>query len=139
METNAIVSVVEHFAGKDKQWTIEELAKWGGIGGMGPLFVGSASTVADLLQEWVEETGVDGFNLAYALAHETFADVIGHLVPELQKRGVYPTAYREGTLREKLFGDGPLLPASHPAAGYRDIEAVKRADAALREPERVPA
>ena len=93
---------------------------------MGPLFVGSGETVADLLQDWVEETGIDGFNLAYALAHETFADVIGHVVPELQKRGVYATGYREGTLREKLFGDGPRLPESHPAQRYRDIERVKR-------------
>lgn len=132
VETNAILSAVEHLAGGEKVWTIEELAKWGGIGGMGPLFVGSASTVADLLQEWVEETDVDGFNLAYALAHDTFADVIGHVVPELQKRNVYATGYREGTLREKLFGEGPYLPASHPATGYRDIEAVKRREAAAR-------
>ena len=139
VQTTAITSAVERLTDGEKVWTIEELAKWGGIGGMGPLFVGSASTVADLLQEWVEETGVDGFNLAYALAHETFADVIGHLVPELQKRGVYPSAYREGTLRDKLFGNGPLLPASHPAARYRDIEAVKRRDAAAREPQLIPA
>ncbi|MNW14983.1 Dimethyl-sulfide monooxygenase [compost metagenome] len=43
------------------------------------------------------------------------------LVPELQKRGVYKTEYRSGTLREKLFGDGPRLPANHPGAGYRDL------------------
>ncbi|WP_442773010.1 LLM class flavin-dependent oxidoreductase [Paenirhodobacter enshiensis] len=130
VRTNAIVSAVEHLSGGDKVWTIEELAKWGGIGGMGPLFVGSGETVADLLQDWVEDTGIDGFNLAYALAHETFADVIGHVVPELQKRGVYATGYREGTLREKLFGDGPRLPDSHPAHRYRDIERVKREAAA---------
>ncbi|WP_423210650.1 LLM class flavin-dependent oxidoreductase [Paracoccus yeei] len=132
VETNAIISAVEHLSSGEKTWTIEELAKWGGIGGMGPLFVGSAATVADQLQEWIEETDVDGFNLAYALAHETFADVIGHVVPELQRRGVYPTAYRKGTLREKLFGDGPLLPETHPAARYRDIQAVKRAEAEAR-------
>mgnify|MGYP006906542467 CR=1 FL=1 len=34
------------------------------------------------------------------------------------------------TLREKLFGEGPLLPDNHPAARYRDIEAVKREQAA---------
>ncbi|MFG1394234.1 LLM class flavin-dependent oxidoreductase [Xanthobacter agilis] len=134
VETNAIISTVEHLAEGEKVWTIEELAKWGGIGGMGPLFVGSPSTVADLLQEWVEQTDIDGFNLAYALAHETFADVIGYLVPELQRRGVYPTAYREGTLREKLFGEGPYLPKTHPAARYRDIELVKREEAAQRVP-----
>jgi len=126
VETNAIVSVVENLAGGSKSWTIEELARWGGIGGLGPVFVGSPSTIADILQGWVEETDVDGFNLAYAVTPETFEDVVDLLVPELQKRGVYPRAYRPGTLREKLFGDGPYLPASHPAAGYRDIEAVKR-------------
>jgi long-chain alkane monooxygenase len=130
VETNAIVSVVDNLAGGAKSWTIEELAKRGGIGGLGPVFVGSPSTVADILQDWVEETDVDGFNLAYAVTPESFEDVVHHLVPELQKRGAYPTAYRPGTLRDKLFGDGPLLPANHPAAGYRDIEAVKRRTAA---------
>jgi len=124
--TNAIVSAVDHLAGSGKAWTIDELARWAGIGGLGPVFVGSPTTVADILQTWVEETDVDGFNLAYAVSHESFADVVQHLVPELQRRGVYPTAYKEGTLREKLFGEGPLLPASHPAAGYRDIEKFKR-------------
>jgi long-chain alkane monooxygenase len=132
VETNAIVSAVEHLAGGDKAWTIEELATWGGIGGLGPVFVGSAATVADILQQWVEATDVDGFNLAYAIAHETFEDVVQHLVPELQRRGVYPTSYKPGTLREKLFGDGALLPDTHPAARYRDIERVKREVAAGR-------
>jgi len=108
-------------ADPDKQWTVQELADWVGIGGFGPLIVGSAQTVADELQAWVEETDVDGFNLAYVLAHETFRDVVELLVPELQQRGAYKTEYRPGTLRDKLFGDGPRLPASHPGAGYRDL------------------
>ncbi|QRM57598.1 LLM class flavin-dependent oxidoreductase [Sinorhizobium sp. BG8] len=129
VETNAIVSVVEHFAGKDKAWTVEELAKWGGIGGLGPVFTGSPETLADILQDWVEETDVDGFNLAYAVTPESFETVVDLLVPELQKRGVYPTAYKPGTLREKLFGEGPYLPANHPANVFRDIEAYKRRQA----------
>lgn len=133
VETNAIVSMVEHFAGSEKTWTIDELARWGGIGGLGPVFVGSAQTVADILQEWVEETDVDGFNLAYAVTPETFEDAVNLLVPELQKRGAYPKAYRPGTLREKLFGRGPLLPETHPAHGYRDIAAVKAREAARLE------
>ncbi len=56
--------------------------------------------------------------------------MVNHLVPELQRRGVYPTAYKPGTLREKLFGADALLPANHPAARFRDIERVKREDAA---------
>jgi hypothetical protein len=86
----------------------------------------SPTTVADALQQWVEETDIDGFNLAYAVAHETFEDIVNHLVPELQRRGAYPTEYRPGTLREKLFGKGPYLPGDHPGAAYRDIAAVKR-------------
>ncbi|VDR25037.1 Nitrilotriacetate monooxygenase component A [Raoultella terrigena] len=98
---------------------MQALADWVGIGGFGPLIVGSAETVADELQSWVEETDVDGFNLAYAVTHETFRDVVELLIPELQKRGVFKQEYREGTLREKLFGAGPRLVAPHPGAGYR--------------------
>jgi FMN-dependent oxidoreductase (nitrilotriacetate monooxygenase family) len=129
VETNAIISMVEHFSGKDKSWSIEELAQFGGIGGLGPVFVGSPAKVADILQEWVDETDVDGFNLAYAVTPESFEDVVEIVVPELQRRGAYPKSYRPGTLREKLFSDGPYLQAPHPAAQYRDIEAVKRRQA----------
>ncbi len=129
VKSNAIASMLENFGGRDRSWTIDELAQFGGIGGMGPIFVGGPQTIADILQQWVDETDVDGFNLAYAVTPESFEDVVAHVVPELQRRGVYPTAYRPGTLREKLFGDGPYLPATHPADRYRDIEAVKRGDA----------
>jgi hypothetical protein len=133
VETNAVQSLVEHLSGGDKSWTIDELAKFGGIGGVGPVFAGSPSTIADILQQWVEETDVDGFNLAYAITPGTFEDIVGYLVPELQRRGAYPTSYRPGTLREKLFGEGPYLKAPHPAARFRDIEEVKREEAAERE------
>ncbi len=120
VETNAVQSLVEHLTTGDKSWTIAELAEWGGIGGTGPVFVGSPQRVADILQEWVEDTGVDGFNLAYAVTPESFEDIVGYIVPELQRRGVYPTAYKPGTLREKLFGAGPRLQHPHPGAAYRD-------------------
>jgi hypothetical protein len=74
-----------------------------------------------LLEEWVEETDVDGFNLAYAVTHETFSDIVTYLVPELQRRGVYKRDYAPGTLREKLFSAGARLPQSHIGARYRDL------------------
>ncbi|MDP9630927.1 LLM class flavin-dependent oxidoreductase [Ensifer canadensis] len=130
--TNAVQSAVETFTtiDPDKVWTVREIADWVGIGGFGPVFVGSPQTVADLLQEWVEDTDVDGFNLAYAVTPETFEDAVDLLVPELQKRGVYKTSYREGTLREKLFGAGPRLAAPHPGAGYRELAGNAQAIAA---------
>lgn len=134
VESAGLTSLVESIEETGRPWTIEELARWGGIGGAGPVFVGSAETIADILQDWVEETDVDGFNIAYAITPGSFEDIVDHLVPELQRRDAYPTAYAAGTLREKLFGDGPYLPDDHPGARYRDIEAVKRAEAAARHP-----
>jgi alkanesulfonate monooxygenase len=100
-------------------WTIREVAQFAGIGGIGPVVVGSASQVADEIQSWVEDTGVDGLNLAYAVTPESFSDFIDLVVPELQSRGAYKTAYQGGTLRRKLFGSGDHLSAGHPAAGFR--------------------
>ena len=68
------------------------------------------------MEAWIAETGIDGFNLAYVVTPETFADVSDLLVPELQRRGRYKTEYRPGTLRDKLFGAGPRLAAPHPGA-----------------------
>ncbi len=72
------------------------------------------------MQDWVAQTDVDGFNLAYAVTPETFADFVELVVPELQRRGVYKTEYAPGTLREKLYGAGRArLPTTHPAARVR--------------------
>ncbi|KRI23548.1 5,10-methylene tetrahydromethanopterin reductase [Acinetobacter baumannii] len=94
IQTNAIQSLLDSYVNADPErvWTIEEIANWNSLGGNGPVLVGSAETVSDALQQWVEDTDVDGFNLAYILAHQTFADVVEFIVPELQKRGVYQTS-----------------------------------------------
>ncbi|MFD1213074.1 LLM class flavin-dependent oxidoreductase [Arthrobacter sp. GCM10027362] len=123
VKSNAIQSSVETFqkaSGDDgKPWTIRQLAEWVGVGGFGPITVGSGAEVADKLIEWVEETDVDGFNLAYAITPGTFEDIVEFVVPELQARGAYPAAYAPGTLRNKLFGKGDKLPENHRGANYR--------------------
>lgn len=131
IQTNAIQSLLDSYVNADPErvWTIEEIANWNSLGGNGPVLVGSGETVSDALQQWVEDTDVDGFNLAYILAHQTFADVIEFIVPELQKRGVYQTSYAQGTLREKLFGAGPYLPENHRGAKYRNLKELKLAEA----------
>jgi alkanesulfonate monooxygenase len=110
-------SAVERYTTADpgRVWTVGEVLDRVAIGGSGQLAVGSAAEVADELQAIVEETGVTGFNLGYVLAHESFADFVELVIPELQRRGAYKREYRQGTLREKLFGAGPRLPETHPA------------------------
>ena len=122
VKSNAIQSTVANFQAVNddgSEWTVGDIARAGAIGGLGPFIVGSASEIADQLEEWVEETDVDGFNLAYAITPGTFEDVVNWVVPELQKRGSYPTEYETGTLRHKLHGRGDRLPDEHRGANYR--------------------
>ncbi|AXM94412.1 LLM class flavin-dependent oxidoreductase [Pseudomonas plecoglossicida] len=119
--SEAIQSAVEAFTRADptRTWTTAEIADYCAIGGDGPVLVGSAQTVADQLQQWVEETDVDGFNLASVVAPETFTAIVDLLVPELQARGLFKREYAKGTLRNKLFGQGDRLRAPHPVATLR--------------------
>ncbi|HYZ20847.1 MAG TPA: LLM class flavin-dependent oxidoreductase [Rhodopila sp.] len=119
---NAQTSALEAFTTADpnRTWTVREIARHAAIGGRGPVVIGSAEEVAGELQSWVEDTDVDGFNLAYALTPGTFADMADLVVPILQERGAFKRDYAPGTLREKFFGPGQArLPASHPAAQVR--------------------
>jgi FMN-dependent oxidoreductase (nitrilotriacetate monooxygenase family) len=122
-KADAMTSALEAFttADPDRTWTVGEIARHAVIGGRSPVLIGSGIEIAEDLRGWVEDTGVDGFNLAYALTPGSFADVADLVVPELQTRGLYKHDYASGTLREKLFGRGARLPASHPAAAVRMI------------------
>ena len=107
-------------ADPDRVWTVRDVAEHVAIGGIGPLFVGDPGEVADEMERWIAATGIDGFNLAYVVSPETFEGVANMLVPELQRRGRYKTAYAPGTLREKLGGQARLAPP-HPATSHRHL------------------
>lgn len=122
VESNAIQSAVTAFQEFDddgREWTVRDIGRWAGIGGMGPVFVGSGKTIADVLAQWQADTDVDGFNLAYAITPGTFEDVVTQVVPVLTERGQYPDAYTPGTLRHKLTGNGDRLPSSHRGSTFR--------------------
>src|SRR6202790_1024257 len=116
-------------ADPDRVWTVREVAEHVGIGGIGPVVVSTDETVADEIEAWVEQTGVDGLNLAFAVSPGDFEDVAEMLVPELVRRGRYKDGYAKGTLREKLFGQGRArLSAPHPAVQYRPHARAKAAE-----------
>ena len=121
--SNAIIGKVKEFAesrtDEGKTWTLRELIKIAGIGALGNKIIGGKKEVCDTLQELIEYSDADGFNLAYATTPGSFEDVVEFIVPELQKRGVYQESYTEGSLRHKLFGNGDRLPSSHSGAKYR--------------------
>ncbi len=115
--SNAIQSAASTAAAS--QLTRRKLLERFKLGSRYPTLVGDAASVADELESWVNEVGVDGFNLARTVTPESYVDFIDLVVPELQQRGSYKTAYAEGSLRHKLFGEGDRLPARHVAARHR--------------------
>ena len=116
-------------ADPSRVWTVREVAEHVGIGGIGPVIVGTPDHVADEIEAWFEATDVDGLNMPFAVSPGDFADIADMLVPELVRRGRYKTAYAEGTLREKLFGPGRArLAAPHPGVQHRPGVQVKAAE-----------
>jgi FMN-dependent oxidoreductase (nitrilotriacetate monooxygenase family) len=116
LDTQAGRTALASFSSADpsKRWTVREAAEFIGLGGRGPVLVGNPAQVADQLIAWADATGIDGFNLTYAVAHETLREVVELIVPELQARGRYRREYQPGsTLRQQLFGQGDRLKTSH--------------------------
>jgi alkanesulfonate monooxygenase SsuD/methylene tetrahydromethanopterin reductase-like flavin-dependent oxidoreductase (luciferase family) len=64
--------------------------------------VGDATTVADFLQEWHEERAADGFNLMPPTLPGSLRAFADHVVPELQRRGIFRRDYEGTTLRDHL-------------------------------------
>jgi len=125
---DAIHTAIDRFttADPDRVWTVGEVADHIGLGGASPLVVGSPERVADEMQAWMEETGVDGFNLAYTTIPASIQDFVDLVVPELQARGLYKAAYQEGTLRHKIFGKGDRS-ATASALAQASLDAVESA------------
>lgn len=114
---NAIQSITT--LAKQKGWTKRQLLGELSLGGRYPIITGSADQVADELASWADEGGIDGFNLARTVVPESFEDIADLVVPALQERGRYKTAYAEGSLRKKIFGESDRLPAAHYATNFR--------------------
>ncbi|MFW0155548.1 LLM class flavin-dependent oxidoreductase [Rothia sp. P6271] len=122
VKTESIQSFLTPFTlqSQTTKWTRADIARHCAIGGMGDVIVGSAQTVADELERWIDEGDLDGINLAYHVSPGSFEDFVEFVVPELQKRGRYRTEYEGNTLRENLFGVGHTrVNERHPAAAYR--------------------
>ena len=68
----------------------------------GPRFVGTATEVADQMQEWFEGDACDGFVIAATHVPGAYEDVVRLVVPELQRREVFREKYTGSTLRDHL-------------------------------------
>ena len=81
--------------------TVRELARE--VGGYGGLqMVGTPAQVADRMEEWLETSACDGFNVMFPFVPEGLDDVVDRLVPELQRRDLFRRDYEGTTLRDHL-------------------------------------
>ncbi|MDR6550548.1 LLM class flavin-dependent oxidoreductase [Paenibacillus qinlingensis] len=63
---------------------------------------GTPVQIADMLEEWFLKEACDGFNIMPPYLPEGLEQFVDLVVPELQRRGLYRTAYTGRTLREHL-------------------------------------
>ncbi|ORA17485.1 LLM class flavin-dependent oxidoreductase [Mycobacterium asiaticum] len=68
----------------------------------GPRFVGTGEQVAEQMADWFQSGACDGFVLAATHLPGAFEDVVRMVVPQLQRRGLFRTAYESSTLRGHL-------------------------------------
>lgn len=64
--------------------------------------VGSPTDIADTMQEWMEASAADGFMVTFNQLPGDMEAFVSLVVPELQRRGLYRTAYDSQDLRGHL-------------------------------------
>jgi alkanesulfonate monooxygenase len=102
-QTNASQSTRERVIdlARREQLTVRQLAqRLGGYSGLS--FVGTAESIADEMEQWLETEGSDGFNVMFPWLPGGLDAFVERVVPELQRRGIFRTEYEGTTLRENL-------------------------------------
>ncbi len=120
-ESNAIKSITKTVLNGDKGGqTKTDIAKKYGTR---LSFAGTASEVADQIEDLLSKADIDGFNFIVSPYPGMLIDIVELLVPELQRRGLAQTEYSVpgGTLRENFYGEEgkTFLSGDHPAYNLR--------------------
>lgn len=92
-----------------QQLTIRQLAQRAASYG-GLIFVGTAQTIADQMEQWLWEEGADGFNVMFPFLPAGLDDFVEQVIPELQRRGIFRQEYEGKTLRDHLGLARPANP-----------------------------
>jgi alkanesulfonate monooxygenase SsuD/methylene tetrahydromethanopterin reductase-like flavin-dependent oxidoreductase (luciferase family) len=90
--------------------TLGQLLKTLSGGGGHRIVVGTPEQIADDIERWFRYGAADGFNVMPDVLPSGFDDFADHLVPELQRRGLFRTDYDSTTLRGHLGLGLPAVP-----------------------------
>ncbi|MDP2710992.1 MAG: LLM class flavin-dependent oxidoreductase [Solirubrobacteraceae bacterium] len=92
-------TLVAQLARREGLTVRELLGKLGGGRGH-RTFAGTPEQVADTIEEWFTDGAADGFNVMPPALPSDLEAFTEHVVPELQRRGLFRTEYEGTTLRE---------------------------------------
>jgi alkanesulfonate monooxygenase len=81
--------------------TVRQLAMRAAVGRVN-MIKGSPQQIADYMEHWLDQEACDGFNIMPPYLPGAFDDFVALVIPELQRRGLFRTAYEGRTLRENL-------------------------------------
>jgi N-acetyl-S-(2-succino)cysteine monooxygenase len=99
-------------------YSIRQLFQSVAIGNAHNTLIGTPEQIVDTMEEWFTGGGADGFNVLPAVSPFGVRDFVDHVVPELQRRGLFRTAYDSDTLRGNL---GLPMPQSRRGTGLAKV------------------
>jgi alkanesulfonate monooxygenase SsuD/methylene tetrahydromethanopterin reductase-like flavin-dependent oxidoreductase (luciferase family) len=85
-----------------KNPTVREFITGSGRGRPNMNMVGGPKEIADKMEEWFTKPACDGFVVAATYVPDGYRDFVTHVVPELQRRGLFRKEYAGTTLRDHL-------------------------------------
>src|SRR5438132_40380 len=85
-----------------KNPSARDFIAYSGRGYVESAIVGGPKEIADVMEEMFAARGCDGFVVAATYVPGGYADFVRHVIPELQRRGLYHLDYAGMTLRENL-------------------------------------
>lgn len=92
---------------KLNNWTVRDAYRSVAAGRGHWVVVGTAADIADEMERWFTEKAADGFNVLPPVFPGDLSDFVEHVIPELQRRGLFRTEYEGKTLRDNLGLDRP--------------------------------
>ena len=87
---------------KKHNMTLREVARSVSAAQGHRVLVGTVDYIASEMEEWLMKDACDGFNVICNYYPGPFDDFANQVIPELQRRGIFRTAYEGKTLRENL-------------------------------------
>ncbi len=101
-EMSGLQGIRDRVLAVNKHPTVREFIRISGRGRVHNPIVGGPKEVADRLEEWFTAPACDGFVVSATHVPGAYEDFVRHVVPELQRRGLFRREFEGASLRENL-------------------------------------